>query len=543
MGQSQSNQESEQERSNNLHDDTTDNTNNNNNSSSNSSLSDNSSTRHTRDRVARPSARFEIERNNPISRSSTPSSLNQRQREERRWRRLSGRDNDSEDRTNHNIDNDHNEINTLADALNNAREESHQSDTGNSNSQNISPFSRMIVQVISEAVVSSFQNGQLPIMNTDSNTQERINSRQRLTMHLSPEIFQQMEPGNAENSFMRFMRLPVILSTAFIAPTEPTEDAPETSAPATSDLPASDVPETMDEDVMNTETDNNSTVPIETDAETNEDITMASPSDAPMASSAVSITHSNESIASDTTNSPTSSVMDTDQPSHPPTTASNETTADDSTSTRNERSDISRLLMLPVFLYGLRSNNTTTTNQHTTSDTHHDTTSEDANRNETMIPPIRRSERIRERLEREMHQDERSTESNTRQSPLSEMGQWTVYIISGSYVENYLVSENPSYEELLALATLIGPARRSTVSQEAIDSHVPIMKYTQQVKQMILGNSEGCQVCLSNYQSEDDLRILSCHHGFHKECIDKWLTEGQNRCPLCRNEPVPTRDH
>ncbi|OAC99030.1 hypothetical protein MUCCIDRAFT_19663, partial [Mucor lusitanicus CBS 277.49] len=51
---------------------------------------------------------------------------------------------------------------------------------------------------------------------------------------------------------------------------------------------------------------------------------------------------------------------------------------------------------------------------------------------------------------------------------------------------------------------------------------------------------EGCQVCLDSYQSEDYVRVLECHHGFHKDCIDKWLTEGQNRCPLCRGVPIPS---
>jgi hypothetical protein len=187
-------------------------------------------------------------------------------------------------------------------------------------------------------------------------------------------------------------------------------------------------------------------------------------------------------------------------------------------------------MMLPVFLYGLRSvNPNVNINVNNQSATPALNTNENTSRQGT-----RSSSRIRERQQRQQQQQESSIPLST---PAG--GQWTVYIISGNSVEN-IMNDNPSYEELLDLAALIGPARRPTVSQEAIDNYVPIVKYTQQVKQTIVGNSEGCQVCLNSYQSEDDVRVLACHHGFHKDCIDKWLTEGQNQCPLCRGVPIPT---
>ncbi|OBZ87954.1 putative RING finger protein C4G3.12c [Choanephora cucurbitarum] len=288
--------------------------------------------------------------------------------------------------------------------------------------ENMSPFSRMIAQVISEAVVASFRNGHIPILptaNRNENEQEN-NVRQHLTMHLSPDIFQQIEPESTENSFMQFMRLPVIVTSV--------------SRPAESTAVNAD--------------------------------------------------------------------------GQPPTTTG--------------ETELTRVMMLPVFLYGLR----TSTTQSASSDT----AAEEEAGSDTQ--PRRQSARIRERLEREQQQQ---------QQPVRGLGsgQWTVYIISGNGIEG-MMNDSPSYEDLLDLATFIGPARLPTVSQEAIDNHVPIVKYTQQVKQAMLGNADGCQVCLSNYQSEEDVRILDCHHGFHKECIDKWLTEGQNKCPLCRHQPVPT---
>ncbi|KAI8048243.1 hypothetical protein BDF21DRAFT_433630 [Thamnidium elegans] len=327
-----------------------------------------------------------------------------------------------------------------------------------STNTNISPFSRMIASVISEAVLTSFRNGQMaslapPNTTTEATTEPTTtttttttptNVRQQLTMHLSPELFQQMEPGSTEDSFMRFMRLPVIVTS------------------------------------------------VSTRTEDDETTTTA------------------------TTPSPTAVNADGEGPT-----------------LTNEESEVTRIIMLPVFLYGVRSfNNNNNSNNNN-------------NQDETTTSR-RRSERIRRATAAALAATEQQDSNNDTGTSLPSQtnervgnGQWTVYIISGNSVEG-IMNDSPSYEELLDLAALIGPARLPTVSQEAIDNHVPIVKYTQQVKQTIIGNSDGCQVCLNSYQSQDDVRVLACHHGFHQECIDTWLTIGKNQCPLCRDVPIPS---
>ncbi|XP_078445892.1 E3 ubiquitin-protein ligase ATL4-like [Wolffia australiana] len=52
-----------------------------------------------------------------------------------------------------------------------------------------------------------------------------------------------------------------------------------------------------------------------------------------------------------------------------------------------------------------------------------------------------------------------------------------------------------------------------------------------------------CAVCLSNFNPEDQLRLLPfCCHAFHASCIDAWLRSSLS-CPLCRtsvvDEPLP----
>jgi hypothetical protein len=46
-----------------------------------------------------------------------------------------------------------------------------------------------------------------------------------------------------------------------------------------------------------------------------------------------------------------------------------------------------------------------------------------------------------------------------------------------------------------------------------------------------------CSICLSEFEPEDELRRLPCHHVFHALCVDKWLCQ-VSRCPLrCMVEP------
>ena len=51
-----------------------------------------------------------------------------------------------------------------------------------------------------------------------------------------------------------------------------------------------------------------------------------------------------------------------------------------------------------------------------------------------------------------------------------------------------------------------------------------------------------CLICLEDYQTDDDLRLMSCKHAYHKECVDRWLQVGRNNCPACRTKvrPLPS---
>eukprot|EP00877_Chromochloris_zofingiensis_P005812 jgi/Chrzof1/15231/Cz09g32100.t1 len=44
---------------------------------------------------------------------------------------------------------------------------------------------------------------------------------------------------------------------------------------------------------------------------------------------------------------------------------------------------------------------------------------------------------------------------------------------------------------------------------------------------------ESCAICFDEFQAEDDVKELPCHHFYHVNCIDSWLIRDVT-CPLCK---------
>ncbi|XP_047051908.1 E3 ubiquitin-protein ligase Os03g0188200-like [Lolium rigidum] len=46
---------------------------------------------------------------------------------------------------------------------------------------------------------------------------------------------------------------------------------------------------------------------------------------------------------------------------------------------------------------------------------------------------------------------------------------------------------------------------------------------------------DECTVCLAEFAAGDEVRVLpACRHGFHSECVDRWLLTRAPTCPVCR---------
>ena len=155
---------------------------------------------------------------------------------------------------------------------------------------------------------------------------------------------------------------------------------------------------------------------------------------------------------------------------------------------------------------------------------------------------------------------------------------WIIYVLGGSYPENHpilttpsLFTENPTYEDMMLLSALLGPAKAPVATEEDIESAggVYIIRETipmesdasesdvnaydvratktaklvavavQGEEQVLLAAGQCCLVCLSDFAPAELVRkLIRCQHVFHQECIDQWLTTGRNSCPLCREQGV-----
>ena len=43
-----------------------------------------------------------------------------------------------------------------------------------------------------------------------------------------------------------------------------------------------------------------------------------------------------------------------------------------------------------------------------------------------------------------------------------------------------------------------------------------------------------CAICLADFMTDEDVRLLPCGHLFHVREIDSWLTQQRRWCPVCR---------
>lgn len=51
----------------------------------------------------------------------------------------------------------------------------------------------------------------------------------------------------------------------------------------------------------------------------------------------------------------------------------------------------------------------------------------------------------------------------------------------------------------------------------------------------LAGAEAECAICLSEFVEGEGIRVLEkCKHGFHVQCIRKWL-DSRSSCPTCRS--------
>ncbi|WBW74673.1 ubiquitin-protein ligase E3 [Schizosaccharomyces osmophilus] len=124
-------------------------------------------------------------------------------------------------------------------------------------------------------------------------------------------------------------------------------------------------------------------------------------------------------------------------------------------------------------------------------------------------------------------------------------GDWLIYVFGGLFPDYHpilttvsLFSDNPTYEDLLALTSYLGPAKKPVATAEDLNRAGGLFPYSENGN---LVSNSTCLICLEPFECNVLCRRLkSCKHFYHKDCVDQWLTTGNNSCPLCRSRGVKT---
>ena len=122
---------------------------------------------------------------------------------------------------------------------------------------------------------------------------------------------------------------------------------------------------------------------------------------------------------------------------------------------------------------------------------------------------------------------------------------WIIYVLGGNYPEDHpilttpsLFTDNPTYEDMLLLQSLLGPAKPVVAQQEdldaahglfsielsgnAVEAHeMHAVEPLGKMETLVLDTRQACQICLLEYTHGEVARRLGrCQHLFHRHCID-----------------------
>jgi hypothetical protein len=76
------------------------------------------------------------------------------------------------------------------------------------------------------------------------------------------------------------------------------------------------------------------------------------------------------------------------------------------------------------------------------------------------------------------------------------------------------------------------------VSQEEVNK-IPLIEFDK-LDEKIKESNISCTICLTDFEKEENVRLVKCNHVFHSECLNRLLldcdSKYNNLCPTCRTE-------
>ena len=126
--------------------------------------------------------------------------------------------------------------------------------------------------------------------------------------------------------------------------------------------------------------------------------------------------------------------------------------------------------------------------------------------------------------------------------PVATGRSWLIYVVGTNVSPDHpaftmpsLFTDNPSYEDMQLLSTLLGPVKPPVATQEDVTSAGGLFRIVErggsliaealsplEMPSMTLVGGDRCLICLCDYEAEDEVRQLTkCRHVYHRECVDE----------------------
>ncbi|XP_075018407.1 E3 ubiquitin-protein ligase RNF128 [Calonectris borealis] len=116
------------------------------------------------------------------------------------------------------------------------------------------------------------------------------------------------------------------------------------------------------------------------------------------------------------------------------------------------------------------------------------------------------------------------------------MNQYSIFFISVSF---FIVTAATMGYFIFYSARRLRIARAQSRNQRQLKARAKKAIEQLQLRTLKQGDKEtgpdgdSCVVCIELYKPNEVVRILTCNHLFHKNCIDPWLLEHRT-CPMCK---------
>ena len=119
---------------------------------------------------------------------------------------------------------------------------------------------------------------------------------------------------------------------------------------------------------------------------------------------------------------------------------------------------------------------------------------------------------------------------------------WLIYVVGTNVSPDHpaftmptLFTDNPSYEDMQLLSTLLGPVKPPVATPDDVNSAGGVYDLVQGPESLVsqpltsveepamaILAGDRCLICLGDYEVKDEVRKLNnCQHVYHRECIDE----------------------